>query len=60
MNSTKQRTDYLQTRAAQPVFTEQFCDPELVIHKSTKAGALVHNCFPYGTSFASICLQGNA
>lgn len=59
MNSEKKkRTDYLQTPAAQPVFKEKLCDPKCVIHKITKAGALVHNCFPYGISFASICLLG--
>lgn len=52
------RTDYLQTASAQPVFKEKLCDPKCVIHKITKAGALVHNCFPYGISFASTCLLG--
>lgn len=61
MNSEKKnikRTDYLQTASAQPVFKEKLCDPKCVIHKITKAGALVHNCFPYGISFASTCLLG--
>lgn len=50
-----ERAEYLQT---QPAFKEQLCDPECVIHKLTKAAALVHNCFPYGSSPGSVCLPG--
>lgn len=52
----KKSTDYLQTTAAQPVSKEKVCDLKCAIHNVTEAEALVCNCFPYGNSFASVCL----